>query len=246
LHREGLIAINLNVLKFSNTLCVRLASGPTSGPTLLLENRPVDAAEIGAGCAPSSRQKERLCTLASLDGRTRASKRARELVATFEAELDTSITSRQRLTIERGATQTTLAEDAQARRLAGDQDVTLEDLVRIDDSAQRAVKALGFDRGAQARGSATVDHPHQTRRGRPDEVDDVITLATAFHTRALFGARFASPSWTPWGDPLPDLARGAGPYSAETGTWRNHLYCGFCALSTRLTRIIRRMQADVA
>ena len=49
----------------------------------------------------------------------------------------------QRFAIERAAALVALAEDAKARRLAGDTAVSLEDIVRTANAAARAVKALG-------------------------------------------------------------------------------------------------------
>jgi hypothetical protein len=84
-----------------------------------------------------------------LDGRTVGARRARELAQSFEAELGGTVTSAQRAAIERAATLMALAEDAQARRLAGDPSVSLEDLVRIDNAAMRAVRQLGIKPGAK-------------------------------------------------------------------------------------------------
>jgi hypothetical protein len=93
------------------------------------------------------RGKRRLCTIERLDGRTVAARRARELAKGFEAELGGTITTSQRFAIERAAALVALAEDAKARRLAGDAAITLEDVVRVDNSAARAVKALGIKPG---------------------------------------------------------------------------------------------------
>ncbi len=109
-----------------------------------------DAAEMAVRSAPDAppiaRGKQRLRTLAHLDGRTIASKRARELVAAFAAELGSEITATQRLAIERAAALVALAEDSKARRLSGDQSISLDDVVRVDGASLRAVKALGLDR----------------------------------------------------------------------------------------------------
>jgi hypothetical protein len=104
--------------------------------------------EIPVESPPPPRRKQRLCTIESLDGRTIAARRARELARGFAAELGGSVTASQRLAIERAAALVALAEDARARRLAGDTAVSLEDIVRTDNAAARAVKALGKS-GAQ-------------------------------------------------------------------------------------------------
>jgi hypothetical protein len=116
----------------------------------MLENRADVVSEIGAGCAPAGRRKRgprpkpHLRTLESLDGRTVGARRAHELAAGFEAELGGNITATQRAAIERAACLLAVAEDVRARRLAGESSVSLEDLVRIDNAAMRAVKALGL------------------------------------------------------------------------------------------------------
>lgn len=110
----------------------------------MLENR----AEIPAQSPPPARGKQRLCTLESLDGRTVAARRARELATCFETELGGNVTASQRIAVERAAALVAIAEDARARRLAGEPDVSLEDLVRIDNAAARAVKALGIKAAA--------------------------------------------------------------------------------------------------
>jgi len=107
------------------------------------------AAEIDADRAPAVRGKQRLCTVADLDGRTRAARRARELAKAFEDEIGGTISASQRLAIERAAALVALSEDAKARRLAGDRDISLDDVVRVDGAAQRAVKALALDRKRQ-------------------------------------------------------------------------------------------------
>jgi hypothetical protein len=83
--------------------------------------------------------------LRHLDNRTRAAARARKLAASFEAEIGGSTTTAARIAIERAATLTVVAEDARARRLAGDLSITLDDLVRTDRAAAAAVRALGLD-----------------------------------------------------------------------------------------------------
>jgi hypothetical protein len=117
-----------------------------------------DAAEIAADPVPTIRGKQRLQTLAHLDQRTRASRRAHELVAAFEAEIGSKITTSQRLAIERAAMLTAIAEDAKARRLAGEA-ISINDIVRADGAAHRAlkaVKALGNDQRAKPDGRESL------------------------------------------------------------------------------------------
>jgi len=138
----------------------------------MLGNREATVSEIGAGCASAGRPKRgprpkpHLRTLGSLDGRTVGARRARELALAFDAELGGNVTGALRAAIERAATLTALAEDAQARRLAGDLSVTLEDLVRIDNAAMRAVKQLGIKPAAAPKPPSI----HEYVRGlAPDE-----------------------------------------------------------------------------
>jgi hypothetical protein len=120
--------------------------------------------EIEAGCALAGRRKRapspkpHLRTLESLDGRTVGVRRAHELAAGFEAELGGNVTASQRAAIERAATLIAVAEDARARRLAGDQAVTLDDVVRVDGAAARAVKALGIKPGAAPKPPTLVEY----------------------------------------------------------------------------------------
>jgi len=86
--------------------------------------------------------KLRLIELSQLDGRTRAARRAREIVSQLSAELGGKLSPIQNAAVERAAALLALAEDARTRRLAGDEAVGLNDLVRIDGSADRALRRL--------------------------------------------------------------------------------------------------------
>jgi hypothetical protein len=108
----------------------------------VLENRAADTAVKGAGSVRMQRRKLRLRTVASLDGRTTAGKRAVQLIKTFEAAIGGDLSAAQRVAVDRAATLVAIAQDAQVRRLAGDLTVSLEDIARLDNSASRAVKAL--------------------------------------------------------------------------------------------------------
>jgi hypothetical protein len=112
----------------------------------MLENMPTDATEKRPESARVRRRKLRLRTIAELDGRTTAARRAGALVATFEAALGGQLTGAQRLAMHNAAALTAIAEDAQAKRLAGDTTITLDDLVRATSAARRAVRDLGLDR----------------------------------------------------------------------------------------------------
>jgi hypothetical protein len=117
-----------------------------------------NSVEIPAKRSRHMRGKTRLRTIQALDGRTLAAKRAHELAQGFVCELGGTITASQRLAIERAAALAALSEDAQARRLSGSPDITLEDLVRIDNAAMRAVKALGIKPAAAPKPSILAEH----------------------------------------------------------------------------------------
>jgi hypothetical protein len=91
-------------------------------------------------------------------GSTVAARRAAELAKGFEAELGGSLTASQRLAIERAAALVALAEDAKARRLAGDERISLDDVVRVDGAAARAVKALGIKAAGAPKPPTLADH----------------------------------------------------------------------------------------
>jgi hypothetical protein len=90
------------------------------------------------------RSKLRLVGLYHLDRRTSAARRADRLIAAFKADLGGDVTPTILTQIERAAVLTAVAEDARARRLAGDLTITLDDLVRVDRLAAAATRALGI------------------------------------------------------------------------------------------------------
>ena len=104
-------------------------------------------ADMPAKSPQTARGKVRLCTVESIDQRTRGAKRVAELVATFEAELSKSgrtVTAAESAAIRNAALLSAISEDAAARRLAGDATVSLEDVVRLSRASAAAVRALGF------------------------------------------------------------------------------------------------------
>jgi hypothetical protein len=88
------------------------------------------------------KNRVRLLTTAHLDGRTRAMKRTRELVAELKAEIGGDLNPAQISAVERAAALAAVAEDARARRLAGDTSIGLNDLVRVDNAADRALRRV--------------------------------------------------------------------------------------------------------
>jgi hypothetical protein len=136
-----------------------------SRETASLENT-ADIAGITGTCMPSIAGKVRLRTLKAMDGRTIGARRARELAKGFAAELGGTIAATQRLAIERAAQLVALSENARVRRLAGDQTVTLEDVVRVDNAAGRAVRALGIKPGAGPKRQTLAEYV-AARQARP-------------------------------------------------------------------------------
>jgi len=97
--------------------------------------------EIAVSSAAKRSPKARLLTAGHLDGRTRASKRARAIAAELSAGFGDEITKVQRQAIERAAVLSVLAEDLVVRRLAG-QPVSLDELLRVEGVAKRAIRAV--------------------------------------------------------------------------------------------------------
>jgi hypothetical protein len=120
-----------------------------------------NTANIQARSQMETRGKVRLRTVESLDGRTVAARRARKLADGFQNELGGTSTATQRLAIERAAVLVALAEDAKARRLVGDPTVSLDDVVRIDNAAARAVRALGIKAAGAPNPPTLADHLRQ-------------------------------------------------------------------------------------
>jgi hypothetical protein len=100
-----------------------------------------------------------LVTFQHLDGRTVAARRAKTLAATFEKAMGGSRTAAQTLSIQNAAAVVVLAESCMARRLSGDPSISLEDLVRVQRLAARAVADLGLDRKREPES----DHPEPGR-----------------------------------------------------------------------------------
>ena len=157
-----------------------------------------DAAEMAVRSAPDAppiaRGKQRLRTLARLDGRTIASKRARELLTAFAAELGSEITATQRLAIERAAALVALAEDSKARRLHGSQSISLHGVMLLNGAPTRAIKPLGLNR--QRKPAHLPLPPSSLRSLQPRRRHDLV--ASAFRSPALFANAFEGGSWRAW------------------------------------------------
>jgi hypothetical protein len=107
-------------------------------------------ADMVAGPATKRSPKARLMTVAHLDHRTRASKRACALAAELARGWD-GITEGQRQDIDRAAAYTAIAEDLAARRLSGER-ISMDELLRAEGVARRAVRAIVAERPTKPRG----------------------------------------------------------------------------------------------
>jgi hypothetical protein len=120
----------------------------------------VAADSLPSGCQRSvgSRRVRRLVaspttlfTVRHLDGRSLAYRRARAIATELAAGFGAEITKVQRQTVERAAVLCAIAEDLSARRLAG-QPVPMDELLRAEAVAQRAVRVILAERPVKPRG----------------------------------------------------------------------------------------------
>jgi hypothetical protein len=118
--------------------------------------------QMQPSCSADTQPKSFLA-LDSLDGRMRGPRRARQVVAELVAELGGNLSARQVADIERAATLAAVAEDARARRLAGDLSVGLNDLVRVDNLADRALRQVRALKPAQPKFSTRDLQSYLTR-----------------------------------------------------------------------------------
>lgn len=131
----------------------------------MIENPQPDAAHVTAGSLPAAahvtgkrRYQRRLVaspttlfTVRHLDGRSLAFRRARAIATELAAGFGVEITKVQRQTVERAAVLCAIAEDLATRRLAG-QPVPMDELLRAEGVARRAVRAIVAERPPQPRG----------------------------------------------------------------------------------------------
>jgi len=95
------------------------------------------------------RQRERK----PLDGRTRTQRRIRALTAAYLAALGGTASPEFRDRCERAAQLVAIAEETRCKALSGG--VDLDDLVRVENASDRAVRALGPDRKREPAGETT-------------------------------------------------------------------------------------------
>jgi hypothetical protein len=90
------------------------------------------------------RGKTRLRTLDQIDQRTRSARRTRELIALWTKVLGGDVTPVQSMALVHAAACQALCEDLQARALSGDTTITPEQVVKLSNIAQRAIRALNL------------------------------------------------------------------------------------------------------
>jgi hypothetical protein len=99
-----------------------------------------------------------------LDGRTRMARRIKQLTKAYLAAL-AGPSPVQVAQIKRAAEMTALAEQARAKRMAGDESVSWDDVVRLDSAARRAVRDLKLPAKPEARESMTEYLARTAREG---------------------------------------------------------------------------------
>src|SRR5271163_288592 len=123
-----------------------------SEPPFVLDNTS-DAAGLRGGSSPVTGAKRPTWQVLDnpararrlpLDGRSRPARRASALARGFAAALGDTISPEQRVAVERAAQLVAVAEAAREGRLRGDPGISLDDVVRTDGAAARAVRALGL------------------------------------------------------------------------------------------------------
>jgi hypothetical protein len=111
-----------------------------------------------------------LFTVRHLDGRSLAYRRARAIATELAAGFGAEITKVQRQAVERAAVLCAIAEDLATRRLAG-QPVPMDELLRAEGVARRAVQAILAERPPQPRGlqraRARWEEAEQARAAQP-------------------------------------------------------------------------------
>jgi len=94
---------------------------------------------------PALRKRRRRKRRVRIDGRTITARRIRELTAQYLTALG-DVSPDQRERCERAAQLVALAEDVRRKALAG-RSVSLEDVIRVENAADRARRAIGLPDG---------------------------------------------------------------------------------------------------
>ncbi len=111
--------------------------------------QPADAPEVG-GRYPADLAKIRLATLDNLDGRTRAARRAHDLIAAIETDLGGAdlLSEGERQLVQRAAVLGAFIESCEAQWLSG-QPVDLPNYLAAVDRQRRVLTTIGLERRAR-------------------------------------------------------------------------------------------------
>jgi hypothetical protein len=113
----------------------------------MLHNSAADIRHMHPQRPSGRRGKTPLMALGRVDRRTRSARRAAALRKMWCEVLGPDINPHLRMLIEHAACAVTLAEAAQGRMLSGDTTITPEQVVKLSNIAQRAIRALNLPNG---------------------------------------------------------------------------------------------------
>jgi hypothetical protein len=125
----------------------RESGGPKCPKKLRLKmfaNHAADTNALRSVSAKGRRGKTRLRTLDQIDQRTRSARRTRELIALWTQALGGAPSPVEKMAITHAAACQALCEDMQARALSGDTSITPDQVVKVSNIAQRAIRALNL------------------------------------------------------------------------------------------------------
>jgi hypothetical protein len=114
--------------------------------------------------APAPVSKAKLMTFDHLDGRTLAVRRAKRIARSLQRQLKAKPTIQQTLAIERASCLQVAAEDLRARLLAG-HDVSSDRVVRLENVAGRAMRAVQSMLGAKKTPPSLAAYLREAHRG---------------------------------------------------------------------------------
>lgn len=131
----------------------------------MLENAAAMATQSPADATPMRRQ------IVRIDGRSKASKRAKQLARCFAAAIGNVTDTATMARIERAAELATLGEQMRGRALRG-AEVDLGLLLRIEGLADRAVRALGINAKAPAAPGLSLAEYLRANHGGGDNAEN--------------------------------------------------------------------------
>jgi hypothetical protein len=123
-----------------------------------------DIPAIDIGSAPV---KGRVRLRKAIDFKSRAGRRVKQLTGIYSSALGPGLSDVQRTDVQRAARLMAISEDAQLRRLRGDP-VDLDELVRCDSTARRAVRDLGLRPPHELEAARTFQEYMKAKYGEDD------------------------------------------------------------------------------